>query len=688
MTEEESLSIPEGVNPEDLMTDEDFVKAIEAMGGEEDGDIGELLKAMNENRIISWEEAERILSDTGTAPVKSSLPEQTRPTEPDNDTDVDKCVQRLLDNDPTLKEVNLNNMKRTPIPQIRRLIEALAYNEHCEKLSLANMGLYDNDAIVLVTVIEMNSALKKLNLETNYLSGEFFAKLFKAALINQTLEEVKAVNQGVSFATTAEKEIIDSIVANTGLTKVSVNLRLPEGRHKIENATLRNGEYKRILRREAALKAKKEAEELAANPVPKLVKEPKVAPRPASAAKPVVKEPTRKVANDTTETAPKVVPKKPATKSKTPSVANPTIASAAKEKSKIDTNVIKKPPLILPENSEDKEKNKKPVKSATLSRRTSIADKSATPVLNIATGDVRATKFMDSTEEKAKKEEMLLKQKQKTSSHDGESESCKIVPNNAKKTLTDSKKLPAGKIEKQTVPKETKAKEEVVSANGAEKGEKLGQPKKPAAKKTPAVKSAGEKPLEKKISTKKVVGDVASSESVSTNKASKSVVLEDKLSEKTMLGKKSTDTDISTEKTVISKTTKSDATIHSDALPEKKIAVKKNADGVTAEKGAGAKKTGSLKSDTEQLEDKPSEKKALLKRNTDTNVCVEKASVTKKSVSSKSDSGSREEKPQKKIGAKKTTNVDTAASTEKTTASKKATSPKKPTSTKTTPTLN
>lgn len=70
-----------------------------------------LSEAMNENRIISWEEAERILNDTGTAPVKSSLPEQTRPSEPDNDTDVEQCVQRLLDNDPSLKEVNMNNMK-------------------------------------------------------------------------------------------------------------------------------------------------------------------------------------------------------------------------------------------------------------------------------------------------------------------------------------------------------------------------------------------------------------------------------------------------------------------------------------------------------------------------------------------------------------------------------------------------
>lgn len=79
--------------------------------------------------------------------------------------------------------------------------------------------------------------------------------------------------------------------------QISINLRLPEGRHKVENATLRNGEYsmilnflslklasiilevfknpeeftflslERILRREAAKKAKWEAEELAKNPV-------------------------------------------------------------------------------------------------------------------------------------------------------------------------------------------------------------------------------------------------------------------------------------------------------------------------------------------------------------------------------------------------------------------------------------
>jgi len=87
--------------------------------------------------------------------------------------------------------------------------------------------------------LERNTTLRCLNLETNYLSGEFFARLFKAALTNQSLEEVKAVNQvglcsgnlagkntsnsyaqGMAFSTQYEREIIESITQNRGLTKV------------------------------------------------------------------------------------------------------------------------------------------------------------------------------------------------------------------------------------------------------------------------------------------------------------------------------------------------------------------------------------------------------------------------------------------------------------------------------------
>lgn len=34
------------------------------------------------------------------------------PDEPDNETDVDDCITRLQTDDPQMKEINLNNMKR------------------------------------------------------------------------------------------------------------------------------------------------------------------------------------------------------------------------------------------------------------------------------------------------------------------------------------------------------------------------------------------------------------------------------------------------------------------------------------------------------------------------------------------------------------------------------------------------
>uniref|UniRef100_A0A914Y2F7 Tropomodulin n=1 Tax=Panagrolaimus superbus TaxID=310955 RepID=A0A914Y2F7_9BILA len=268
---------------EGIMTDEDFEAAIDELRNGDNGDMSELLKIMNENQMISWDEAERIMGDFDDTPIKSSLPPQTRPTEPENDTNVDEVIRKLLNNDPKLLAINMNNMKRTPVPQIKRIIEALRENTYCEKLCLANMGLYDNDIANVIEIVEASESLKHINVETNYLSGDFFAKLFQAALNTETLEEVKAVNQGVSFATTAEKDIIKAITSNTGLLKVSINLRLPEGRHKIENATIRNQDIRRELRRRQRLA--EAAEVAAAAAAEKKVEEPpKELPRRKSRA--------------------------------------------------------------------------------------------------------------------------------------------------------------------------------------------------------------------------------------------------------------------------------------------------------------------------------------------------------------------------------------------------------------------
>ncbi|KFD69920.1 hypothetical protein M514_17779 [Trichuris suis] len=230
MAETEGTSNP---NPDDIMSDEDLERMLNKMQAEGNEDsVAELLKMMNENRIITREEAESIIQERENEVVKCGLPEQVRPSDPDNKTDVDECTSRLLANDPTLVEVNLNNMKRTPVPQIQRLMYALKENTHLKKLSLANVALNNMAVEPLLEVLECNKTLKTLNLETNFLTGDFLVRLFKAALKNQTLEEVKVVNQSATFSTEAEMDIMKAIYANMGLTKVSVDLRHPEAKGK------------------------------------------------------------------------------------------------------------------------------------------------------------------------------------------------------------------------------------------------------------------------------------------------------------------------------------------------------------------------------------------------------------------------------------------------------------------------
>ncbi len=50
-----------------------------------------------------------MISEEG--PVKSGLLPPQRGSEPENETNVNECIKRLMENDQKLTEINLNNMK-------------------------------------------------------------------------------------------------------------------------------------------------------------------------------------------------------------------------------------------------------------------------------------------------------------------------------------------------------------------------------------------------------------------------------------------------------------------------------------------------------------------------------------------------------------------------------------------------
>lgn len=173
------------------------------------------------------------------------------PEEPENETNVDDCIKRLEADDPGLKEVNINNMKRLSRERIKSLIKATCASKHIEKLSMANTAISDQEARGLVELVETSPSLRVLNIESNFVSPELLAKLLRATLITQNLVEFHAENQRASvLGNQIEMDMMLSVEENDSLLRVGVAFQSMEARHRVSEALERNYERLRLRRLE------------------------------------------------------------------------------------------------------------------------------------------------------------------------------------------------------------------------------------------------------------------------------------------------------------------------------------------------------------------------------------------------------------------------------------------------------
>ncbi|KFD58804.1 hypothetical protein M513_00497 [Trichuris suis] len=187
-------------------------------------------------------------STTFSAVVKAS-PLKLLPDEPVNDTDVADCTRRLRANDSSLTEVNVNNMKSLSREELRGLIEAAACSDHLQVLKLANTALLDADAAGLVDLLTRSSSLKNLNVESNFLSGEFLVALLRAANVNQTLVEIHAENQrALVLGNQVEMDLARAVEENGTLLRVGITFNMMEARYRVSDALEKNYERVRLRR--------------------------------------------------------------------------------------------------------------------------------------------------------------------------------------------------------------------------------------------------------------------------------------------------------------------------------------------------------------------------------------------------------------------------------------------------------
>lgn len=152
-------------------------------------------KAASEGDGKSTSTAVSQLSVGGWNAAAKSEPLKILPPEPDNQTDIEDCINKVEANDAALSTINLNNIKNISLERLKHLIEALKSNTTVKILSMANVDMPDSVAKTLVDMLEENKTLLTLNIESNLLSGAVVADVVRATLKNQTLIDLRLSNQ-------------------------------------------------------------------------------------------------------------------------------------------------------------------------------------------------------------------------------------------------------------------------------------------------------------------------------------------------------------------------------------------------------------------------------------------------------------------------------------------------------------
>lgn len=164
----------------------------------------------------------------------------------ENKTDPDEMLELLERNDPSVEEVNLNNLSNIPVPTLQKYGQVLASNTHLKRLSLAGTRSTDAIATSLANGLRDNKSLEELNLETNYLSSKGVCEILTALNEsgNDALIELKVDNQKKNFGTGGEERVASILENNQYICKFSYQFVYPGPRHKAIAATTRNSDQR------------------------------------------------------------------------------------------------------------------------------------------------------------------------------------------------------------------------------------------------------------------------------------------------------------------------------------------------------------------------------------------------------------------------------------------------------------
>ncbi|MED6291206.1 Tropomodulin-4 [Characodon lateralis] len=189
-----------------------------------------------------------IANTEGINSVVKPDPFKIFPEEPPNPTNVEETLERILNNDSSLTEVNLNNIKDIPIPTLKEVFEAMKENSHVEFLSIAATRSNDPVAYACAEMLQENTSLQSLNIESNFITSDGMMAIIKAMANNATLVELKIDNQRQKLGDTVEMEIASMLENNSSILKFGYHFNQQGPRARAAMAITRNNDMLRQQR--------------------------------------------------------------------------------------------------------------------------------------------------------------------------------------------------------------------------------------------------------------------------------------------------------------------------------------------------------------------------------------------------------------------------------------------------------
>ncbi|KAL7867894.1 hypothetical protein SRHO_G00092780 [Serrasalmus rhombeus] len=165
-----------------------------------------------------------------------------------NSTDIDGILEKILKNDESVCEVNLNNMDNISQQMLISFAEALTSNMHVRVFSLANTHADDQVAFALANTIKKNYRITILNIESNFISGRGILALLRSLQQNTSLVELRFHNQRHICGGQVEMEMVNLLRENTTLLKLGYQFDLPGPRMSATSILTRNQDRQRQTR--------------------------------------------------------------------------------------------------------------------------------------------------------------------------------------------------------------------------------------------------------------------------------------------------------------------------------------------------------------------------------------------------------------------------------------------------------